>query len=179
MAVGAQPPYHISGDKKRKINFVWPKQHIIVYMKVDKIRCRNNHRVFMIMCPIHDCSWKSTNKAHHKASCNRTTPSPSFRDTSSQYNIIEQQFFAQPGSTLLTPTSFRGLDHSSHDSRVYSHVVRQSLKMSSYDDLFVACRDGNITKVRELLSAGLDPRQRWQWWGSWSREETPLHTACR
>ena len=46
------------------------------------------------------------------------------------------------------------------------------------EELFSACRAGNVDRVRRAIAAGVDPKKainnEWNFAG-----ETPLHTACR
>ena len=61
-------------------------------------------------------------------------------------------------------------------------TVSSQRKMSTLDDLFGACKAGDIVAVRRAIANGVDPKKYYGWltFGSSVYEDsvTPLHVAC-
>ena len=48
--------------------------------------------------------------------------------------------------------------------------------MTTKNELFSACRAGDVDRVRRAIAAGVDPKNAID---DWFSIETPLHTACK
>ena len=70
----------------------------------------------------------------------------------------------------------------SHDTNINAKMytnLMSTLLAKLEKELFSACENGDVDRVRRVIAAGVDPEKKAINVNNFGLEETPLHAACR